>query len=67
MDPCSTHALHNRGISYDKIGETKRAQADFQRVLELNDNIKRERKGGVDDNGDSISEQSNRNLSTSFR
>ncbi|CAM9399424.1 unnamed protein product, partial [Heterosigma akashiwo] len=31
----NTHAYHNRGISYDKIGEFQSAVEDFAKVLEL--------------------------------
>lgn len=35
LDPCNAHAYHNRGISYDKIGQYEKAIQDFQKVLEL--------------------------------
>ena len=35
LDPTNSHAYHNRGISYDKIGDFEKAIADFTKVLEL--------------------------------
>ena len=35
LDPCNTHAFHNRGISYDKLTLYDKAIQDFTRVLEL--------------------------------
>ena len=32
LDPTNTHAYHNRGISYDKIGDYEKAIADFTKV-----------------------------------
>ena len=32
LDPTNSHAYHNRGISYDKIGLVDLAIADFTKV-----------------------------------
>lgn len=38
LDPRNTHAYHNRGISYDKLGMYDEAIKDFTRVLQLEPN-----------------------------
>ena len=35
LDPANAHALHNRGISYDRLGRDDEAARDFERALEL--------------------------------
>ena len=35
LDPTNAHALHNRGISYDRLGRDDEAARDFERALEL--------------------------------
>lgn len=35
LDSNNAHAYHNRGISYDKIGDFEKAITDFTKVLEL--------------------------------
>ena len=32
LDPSNAHAYHNRGISYDKVGDFEKAIADFTKV-----------------------------------
>ena len=34
-DPDNAHALHNRGISHDRLGNDAAAMRDFNRVLDL--------------------------------
>lgn len=38
LDPRNTHAYHNRGISYDKLGMYEEAIRDFTRVIQLEPN-----------------------------
>jgi len=35
IDPTNAHALHNRGISYDRLGRDDEAARDFERALEI--------------------------------
>jgi tetratricopeptide (TPR) repeat protein len=35
LDPANAHALHNRGILYDRLGRDDEAARDFERALEL--------------------------------
>ena len=35
LDPANAHALHNRGISYDRLGRDDEAARDFERALEI--------------------------------
>ena len=35
LDPANSHALHNRGISYDRLGRDDEAARDFERALEI--------------------------------
>ena len=35
LDPANAHALHNRGISLDRLGRDDEAARDFERALEL--------------------------------
>ena len=41
LDPLNSHAFHNRGIIYDRLGESQRAMADFTKVLELEERHQR--------------------------
>ena len=35
LDPANAHALHNRGISLDRLGRDDEAARDFEQALEL--------------------------------
>jgi tetratricopeptide (TPR) repeat protein len=35
LDPANAHALHNRGISYDRLGRDDEAARDLERALEI--------------------------------
>lgn len=35
MDPKNTHALHNRGISYERLSRYKDAIKDFSKVIQI--------------------------------
>ena len=35
LEPTNTHAYHNRGLSFDKLGQHHEAVRDFRKVLEL--------------------------------
>ena len=41
LDATNAHALHNRGIMYDRIHDNERAMADFAKVLELEEKHQR--------------------------
>ncbi len=33
IEPSNSHAYHNRGTSYDKLGQSDKAIADFAKVV----------------------------------
>ena len=35
LDPANAHALHNRGISYDRLGRVDESARDFEQALEI--------------------------------
>ena len=39
LDPTNAHALHNRGISYDRLGRDDEAARDFERALEIENSV----------------------------